>query len=401
MSAPSRRSPVVTIASLIVVAGILAGCSVSDGMSAAPTPAPDASDTRPAAAAPTATPSAVPVSETPEVVLEGIQVGQTAPYERTWDPSVWPAVPVPSAPTPRLTTSCADLATTAGVASAVRPSAPPATISALTIRQAGATLCAFTIPQSGTPVTIEMVISADTGAVGRDQAVRCSYTSAVAAATSCSGNTDVADGSVTVAASLPASTQPEPVRRTTQALLDAGRRAMENSPSLRPAPTAPQSALGTSTRECALSAEQTTAVFGQVDSDEVRRDAYAVAVPRRTSSEQALQSRVGTFGCWWWLGWVGISTSVVPGAGWLASDPGSVGTPVSVDGADAAWRAERSVTSGVSYGDQPPAELLEITLTTSARGSAVVSSVATDPAFADYWRERVIAATEAFIGTQP
>ncbi len=86
------------------------------------------------------------------------------------------------------------------------------------------------------------------------------------------------------------------------------------------------------------------------------------------------------------------------GGVWAVGEPGVLGTPVPVLGAEDALLVERAFIE--NHGEGVVATV-ELSVVASARGSAVVAVAMIDPANAECWRERLGGITEAIIGTQP
>ena len=355
--------------------------------------------TLPEAPAPTAFPTDEPTLAAPDGVLD-LDEGAPPTYERTWTTGAWPAVAVPPRPMPRLSATCAQLLEAAGLTGVLRALTVQPTLDALAVRQGGATMCSFaqSLPSGTAITTLQLAVDV---AVGRSSAAVCSYTESVSVPTACRGTIDVGSGSAVVLVELPPQADPENGRVVAQSLLGAAQTALTNPGSIRPVPAITGSAMGAGAGGCSPSASQIAAFFSQVDSYPDGRDVYGGSTLGSTAIAQQMHQQVATTSCWWWLGWSGVTVTIVPGAGWAVGEPGVLGTPVTVDGADAALRLEREVTSSVSYGGNPPAQQLEITIIASARGSAVIASTLIDPSQRQYWRDRLEGALEAIIATQP
>ena len=151
-------------------------------------------------------------------------------------------------------------------------------------------------------------------------------------------------------------------------------------------------AMGTGFDDCLPSAVQREAVFSQVDTGQLT-DVYG-----RPLGSGPLGQRLDAFGCWWWFGWEGISVEVIPGAGWAVGEPGVLGTPVTVDGAQSALRVE--IPHGENPGFDGVAKVI-VRLVVSVRGSAVVLEAYVLPEQVEYFRARMVGVAEAIIGTQP
>lgn len=386
------------MAAVPVLALSLAACASQPEPEREPLSA-SSTETLPDAPAPTAFPTDEPTLAAPDGALD-LDEGAPSTYERTWTSGAWPAVAVPPSPVPRLPATCSQLLEASGLTGTLRALTVQPSLDALAARQGGATLCSFaqSLPTGTAIATLQLAVDV---AVGRSSAPVCSYTETVSVPTACRGTVDVGSGSAEVLVDLPPQADAENGRAVAQSLLDAAEAALVNPGSVRAVPAIAQSAMGADAGGCSPSAPQIAAFFSQVDSYPDGRDVYGGAMLGSTAIAQQMHQRVHTTACWWWLGWSGVNVTIVPGAGWAVVEPGVLGTPVTVDGADATLRLEREVTSSVSYNGNPPAQQLEITIIASARGSAVIVSAAIDPSQRQYWRERLMGATEAIIATQP
>lgn len=385
-----RRLPIsLVIASAIAIATGVAGCSVAQ---------PGAVPTPPLTTDRSGMPTAAPSAAAPEAVLEFDSGGAPSTYERTWADPDWPAVAVPPAPTPRLATTCPQFIEAAGLSSSLRTATVQPNLDTLAVRQGGATVCWFTVTAGSARGSATLNVVAD-ATVGRSTPPTCS---ASEVAWFCRGLVDVGAGSASVVVELPAGAEPQSGLAIAEGLLDAAAAVLESPGTLRPVPAINRSAMGAGSGGCSPSTAQREAVFSQVDSAPEYRDVYGGSqIGNSEYWATVFNQRIGSTDCWWALGWVGMQISIIPGTGWSVGEAGVEGTPVTIDGANSAVRVERMVTSGVSYNGSAPAELLQMTVITSARGSTVITTAQVDPAQEQYWRERIVGVTEAIIATQP
>lgn len=318
-----------------------------------------------------------------------------AQYPRTWQARSWPAVPVPSPPTPRLAVSCAELLAAAGNPAGVRVLTVQPTLDRLIVRQAGGTVCSFEFALASGPSEAVMLISADYSTTLATADARCSFSGVGLEPGECGGRVSAGAGSATLSYDIPHGSPATQGVAQAQALLDATKAVLAKPGTLRPAPRAHDNAMGAGRSGCSPSAEQREAVFSQVDA--ARPDVYG-GTPETGSITGQMRQRVGVTQCWWFFSWTGMDAAVVPGAGWALKEPGVTGAPVEVLGADAAMRIETMIVEDPDFAGR---EKLDMTVVASARGSAVVASVRDDPEARAYWRERLVGMVEAIIGTQP
>lgn len=391
--ADGMMSPRLAVASTLALVLALSACSGGQQPSIAPgsdgtaigvesaTPLP----------VPTGLPSDFPTEEPPAAAEEAFEEGG-ATYPRTWPEPTWAAVAVPPAPTPRLDTSCAQLLEAAGRPAGVRLATPQPTWEVIAHRQAGGTACAFRFDLASGPTQVTMLLSADLSLGGSSSPFRCTNSGVGREPSWCYGTVVVGSGSAELRYSVPKEVSLPQGEEASTALLSAVRTVLEAPGTLRPIPAVNAVALGAGTDDCRPSAVQQEAVFSQLDVGQVT-DVYGGPL-----GLQAIDARLDAWACWWFFGWNGVSVYTIPGGGWAVGEPGVLGQPVSVEGADAALLTETPYVENPGFDDR---QKVIMRLVVSARGSALVLQVVADPGQEEYFTERMVGVAEAIIATQP
>ncbi len=388
MSTASRRLAVATV---LAAALVLSACASGEQQAVAPEAGGSTGSVE--SATPRPIPSDLPTEEPTEEVLEAIdEGGQPASYPQDWPQTAWPAVAVPASPTARLAVTCAQLLEAAGRPAGVSLATPQPTTNSILHRQAGGTVCAYRFALASGPADVELMLSADLSVDTAPRAFSCSPSGYGEAPASCGGIVVVGAGSARLLYAVPYGVSLPQGADAAQALLSAASAALEAPGALRAIPTVTAGAMGAGVDDCLPSAVQRDAVFSQVDV------AYQPDVYGQPLGYGVTEQRLDAFGCWWWFGWEGISVSVVPGAGWVVGEPGVLGTPVAVDGAQSALRVE---TPYLENGGGDGVDKVIVRLLVSARGSAVVLEAYARPDYVEYFRERMIGVAEAIVATQP
>lgn len=381
----------------VALTGTLLLSACATGEQAAVAPDAVSSEAPAESATPLPLPSELPVEEPTEEILDAIDDYDEQTYPRTWSLDGWASVPVPAAPTPRLTVTCAQLLDAAGRPAGVRLATVQPTISTVGARQAGSTACAFALDLPSGTSTATLIITPETSVVNASSAVRCFAEEFGVGPVRCYG-TAVADGGLaTITYEMPPGTNATQGTAEAGALVQAANEALSSAGDLRTFPTVNPSAMGALAGGCNPTPEQRTAVFSQVDVYDGRTDVYQFSPETPLGQWEAID-RLMWKACSWWFGWDGAGTVVIPGGGWAVGEAGVLGTPVTVLGADAALRVERAFVEDNGDG---ATDKVEIVVIASARGSAVFTYTWVDPERAPYWRERLVGITEAIVGTQP
>lgn len=355
--------------------------------------APEASDVRDDAGAPTPMPSDL-VAEEPSAELEDELTGMTGAADDSPSPLPripWPDVAVPAAPEPRLSITCDELLAASGATDA--SSVPiPTTAQTIGVRQGGGTACGFAISTPGGPATALLLLAAEV-ASPTTTPVACATNGWKSDTVSCAGSGTSLHGTAAIEYEMPAGSDVRWGISSAQAILDAATDHLDTRPALGPVPTAHPDSMGAEQKYCDPSPEAQSAVFGLFPDGET--DIYGGA-PGTTYVDSTLHSRVGTLSCVWWLGWQGITIEVVPGAGWIADELD--GAAVEVDGAVAAVRTERSV---LEYRSTQQWLMPEIAIVASARGSAIIVRAVVDQMLEQSFDEKLPLVAAAIIATQP
>ncbi|MDO9589725.1 MAG: hypothetical protein Q7J04_01105, partial [Microcella sp.] len=307
--------------------------------------------------APLLVPSELPVEAPSDDMLEAIEEPGEQTYPRTWPLDAWAPVAV---------------------------------------RQAGATVCAFAFDLPSGTTTVMLTLFADLGPK-LSSSLSCSSSGVGVVPTQCRGAVGVGNGFATLDYELPFDADIAEGRVEAQAILQAAQRELEYPAGLRPPPSTNRAAMSSSPAPCDPSAEQKAAVFSQVDVYDGITDVYRASNAINFVGT-VTHDRIAVKGCAWYFGWQSASISIVPWGGWAAGEPGVVGTPVDVLGADAALRTE---TPYLDYSTGDERDMVEVTLITSARGSVVFVTMQVLPGQLPYWRERLVGITEAIVGTEP
>jgi len=384
----------VRVAAAVALAAtlVLSACAGGQQQAIAPDLGVDGESAPVESATPLPLPSDVPTEEPSVEVLDAIEEGGEATYPRTWPEPAWASEPVPAPPTPRLAVTCAQLLDAAGRPAGVRLAAAQPTYDVIAHRQAGGTACAFRFDLAAGATDVRMLMSADLSLGGSSSPFKC-YNSGIGFEPSyCRGTVVVGSGLAELTYQLPFGEPLSQGADAATALLSAAQAALEAPGALRPIPVVGPAAMGAGVDECNPAPVQQQAVFSQLDIGQVT-DVYGGPL-----GLQAIDARLDTWVCWWFFGWNGVSVFTVPGAGWAVGEPGVLGAPVMVEGADAALITETPFVENPGFDD---VQKVLVQLTVSARGSAVVLTVRALPGQVEYFTGRLIGVAEAIIATQP
>jgi hypothetical protein len=274
----------------------------------------------------------------------------------------------------------------------VRLATPQPTWEVIAHRQAGGTACAFRYDLASGPTEVRLLLSADLSLGGSSYPFTCGNSGVGLEPSWCRSTVVVGSGSAELTFTVPNGVSLPQGADASTALLSAARTVLEARGTLRPIPTVNSAALGAGVDGCLPSAVQQEAVFSQLDVGQTT-DVYGGPL-----GLQVIDARLAAWACWWFFGWNGVSVVTIPGGGWAVGEPGVLGTPVTVDGADAALVTQTPSVENPGFDDR---KKVIMRLTVNARGSAIVLEVFADPGQEQYFTERMIGVAEAIVATQP